>query len=336
MALTAAGPATRIVAVLGTGSIGTRHLGILRGLPQVQPLAVPVRANRRAELEQGEFATAATLEEAAREGASCCVIATDTGRHLADGLRALELGLHVLMEKPMAATAPEAEQLQRRAQQARRALMVGCVLRFSESLNTFREWLPAVGEVHTVRIECQSYLPEWCQERTYRDSYAARACEGGVLRDLIHEIDYAGWLFGYPARAQGLLRNLGRLGIASEEVAELWWQTPQAAAVSVSLDYLTRPARRALRACGAQGMLEWDGIAQTVTRTLVGAAVEVARANQPRDAMYAAEVKAFLQAVEGRWDPRAATAADGVRALAVCDAARRSSASRREELVVYP
>lgn len=335
MALASA-QATRCIAVLGTGSIGTRHLGVLRGLPQAQPLAVPVRAARRAELARAGFRIAEDVAQAARQGATGCIIATDTGRHLADGLRALALGLHVLMEKPMAATALEAVQLRRRAQETDRVFMVGCVLRFSESLNFFRQLLPTLGRVHAVRIECQSYLPEWHPGRAYRESYAARAAEGGVLRDLIHEVDYAGWLFGWPEAVQGWLCNLGRLGIEAEEVADLLWHTSEGAAVSVSLDYLTRPTRRGIRACGAEGTLEWNGLAQTVTHTPAGAEPQIRRTNQPRDAMYAAQAEAFLQAIEGRLDPRAATATDGVRALAVCDAARTASAQRRAVAVEYP
>ena len=49
-----------------------------------------------------------------------------------------------------------------------------------------------------VRVECQSWLPYWRPERDYRESYSARADEGGVLRDLVHELDYAIWAFGGP------------------------------------------------------------------------------------------------------------------------------------------
>ena len=38
------------IAVLGTGSIGTRHLNVLQSLPEVRVLAIPVRSERRANL----------------------------------------------------------------------------------------------------------------------------------------------------------------------------------------------------------------------------------------------------------------------------------------------
>jgi predicted dehydrogenase len=59
------------------------------------------------------------------------------------------------------------------------------------------------------------------------------------------------------------------------------------------------------------------------------------RAEQSKEQLFAAQAAAFLEACAGRIDPRLATAEDGVAALAVCDAARRSSETRREEPVEY-
>ena len=327
---------TLCVAVLGTGSIGMRHLTTLQRMVGVRPLAVPRRSERLHELTQAGFSTAKGLDDAVQQGARLCVIATETGQHLADGLAAIDRGLDVLVEKPMATNAREAVQLNRRAQEAGRTLVVGCVLRFSESLNACRELLPKVGRLHTVQIACQSYLPEWRPARPYRESYSARADQGGVLRDLIHELDYAGWLFGWPKALQAHVRNLGRLGIEADEAADLLWQTPEGAAVSVNLDYLTRPPRRIVRALGEFGTLEWDGIAGTVTLALAGAPVHMTKCAQSRDGMYAAQAQAVVHTVLGRRDPRTATAEDGVRALAVCDAARLASERRHEMKVEYP
>ena len=196
--------ATR-VAVLGTGSIGSRHLDVLNGAEGFSTIAVPLRCSRAGELNELGQETAASLAEAAANGATSCVIASETGRHLEDGILALDCGLDLLVEKPLAPTALESSKLLEHAKSTGRNLYVGCVMRFSESLRTFRDHLPEVGQLHSVRIECQSYLPDWRPQRSYLESYAARANEGGVLLDLIHEIDYAGWIFGWPQSVQAKL-----------------------------------------------------------------------------------------------------------------------------------
>ena len=123
----------------------------------------------------------------------------------------------------------------------------------------FREWVKQIGRVHSVRIECQSFLPDWRPDRPYRQSYSARAEEGGVLRDLIHEIDYAAWIFGWPTACSGLRPEPGPTRYRSDEMAELLWTTTAGTVISVGLDYLSRMPHQ--HACQRKhGTLEWDGI----------------------------------------------------------------------------
>src|SRR3990172_5446443 len=243
---------------MGTGSVGMRHLRALTKILAVCPIAVPRREERSQEMEKAGFVVARDIGLAVEMGAKFCIVATDTGRHVEDSIAALECGLDVLVEKPLAPDAKQARVLNDRASQASRKLFVGCVMRFSESLNQFRKLLARIGQLHSVRVECQSYLPDWRPQRPYRDSYSARQVEGGVLLDLVHEVDYAGWLFGWPNAVQARLSNLGRLNIGNCEMAELSWQTPKGCLVSIALDYLTRPPHRSMRAFGEKGNIAWD------------------------------------------------------------------------------
>lgn len=312
----------RTIAVLGMGSAGRRHLAALSGLAGIRALATPAR------LANG-------LKDAVTRGAGSCVIASDTRRHVPDALAALALGLDALVEKPLAPDARSASKLLKASARARRRIYVGCVLRFSASLARLRRELPRIGAVHAVTVECRSYLPDWRPDRPYRDTYSARPGEGGVLLDLIHEIDYVCWLFGWPKAVEGRLRNLGRLGIRVEEAAELRWETSAGCAISLSLDYLTRTPRRRLVAFGSLGTLEWDALKGTVTASFPGRKTRVSRDPETRDRLFRAQARAFLARRSAR-DPRLATAEEGVRALSVCDAARRSSRSGRREAVRSP
>lgn len=326
----------KYVAVMGTGSAGMKHLAALTQLEGVRPIAIPQRQERRKQLEELGYLTAADLGQAVQAGATHCVVATDTGRHTKDCSTALDSGFHVLCEKPLAATAFQANELCCRALKAGRNLSVGCVLRFAESLNAFRQQLPNAGSLHSVRIEYQSYLPDWRPNRPYRQSYSARPNEGGVLLDLIHEIDYAGWLFGWPDSLQARLSNLGRLDIRVCELAELNWQTSKGCMVSIALDYLTRPPHRSIRAFGEQGSISWDWYSGKVELNKAGGSSQEWRLPQPVEDIFLAQAQAFVETGSGTDDPRIATGSEGTRALAVCDAARRSSEQKREEMVAYP
>lgn len=324
-----------ICVVMGTGSIGQRHLAVLQSDGNVQAVAFPIRSQRCSELKAAGFQVTQNWEEAARLGATCAIIATDTSRHKDDVQSALKAGCNVLVEKPMAVDAASAHDCLQLAQSVGRGIWVGCCLRFQEALNIFREQLAQLGKIHSVRIECQSYLPDWRTDRSYRDSYSARPDEGGVLRDLIHEIDYAGWLFGWPDALQAKVNSTRQLGIDSEDTADILWETESGTVISIRLDYLSRPDRRGMLACGEHGNLEWDGIAGTVKLELAGKPAKTRKSSQTRNEMILAQDMAFINVSGGQYDPRLVTGADGARALAICDAVREASRLRREVKVNY-
>lgn len=322
---------SRVIAVMGTGSIGMRHLRTLRTLG-ASPLAIPVRQARRAELETGGWATAADLTEAAALGARGVIVATDTIRHFGDTMAALGSGLPVLCEKPMAETSIQAQKLADCSSSTGVPLFVGCCLRFDRGLQRFRERLPEVGDIHSVRAECRSYLPDWRPARDYRHTYAAAAPRHGLLLDLIHEIDHTTWCFGLPAAVSGVLGPTKTLKIAAAETAEAFWQT-SGVLVSVGLDYVTRQAVRYIRASGTSGELAYDFIARRVTFAGPDGSRRDESISGSRDDMYTEQMSAFLGVVEGADSLPMATARDGADALRVCEAWARSADAGRMEPV---
>jgi predicted dehydrogenase len=151
----------------------------------------------------------------------------------------------------------------------------------------------------------------------------------------VHEIDYAGWLFGWPSSLQGKLRNLGVLGIQAEESANLTWETETGCHLSIGLDYLSRPAIRGIVARGGRGTLRWDGITGDALLSTNSKAPKEIGSTQTMRQMYSAQAQAFASACRGDSDGPLATGEDGARALAVCDAARIASRDRKETAVNY-
>jgi predicted dehydrogenase len=129
-----------------------------------------------------------------------------------------------------------------------------------------------------------------------------------------------------PETVSATLSSTGRLGIEAEEAADLTWEAPGGATVSLRLDYLTRPSRRTMRASGELGTIELDLIRHRIVVELAGEAPRTLDVEQSRDAMMKDQTSAFLAAVSGGDAGELATLDDGARALAICDAARLSSA----------
>lgn len=325
--------ATDVVVVRGTGSIGKRHLRAFAALPDVAAIASPVRAVRVAELSAEGFHAVANLRDAG--AVTAAVVATDTARHLGDATELLALG-HLLVEKPVAPSTAGLKELAARAREQGRQVWVAFCFRFDPSLRRFAERLPEIGTVDSARIECQSYLPGWRPSDDHRRSYSARADEGGVLRDLSHEIDYATMLYGRPRSVFAMLTRTGRLEIASEEGADLTWKVEGGPVVSLRLDYLSRIPRRRMRATGVNGEIEWDALAQRVTVRIAEAEESSEHLPCERDEMFQRQAAAFIAACRGDRSAPLATLEEGSFVAALTDAAHRSAASGRAEQIEMP
>lgn len=321
------------VAVRGSGSISLQHAAALKKIG-CRPVVVPVRPERLDTVRSMGYKTASTLKEARLTGALGAIIGTDTKRHPDDALEALDLGFDLLIEKPFGVSHKALDSL---LQQWRNSDCLGFIsypLRFDSGLLRFRELSSKIGPIHRVRIVCHSYLPDWRPNRDYHNSYSARKDEGGVLRDLIHEVDYAGWCFGWPQKLFAVLMNSGRLGIEAEESADLWWSL-NGCILSIHLDYLTRPSERSLTAMGSQGTLKWDIMGQKVEFWTGNNQTLKENYSCTKDDRLMKEDAAFVQAIAKRCDATGLLPnfEEGARSVAVCDAARISSISGKAVLV---
>ena len=124
------------VAVVGVGSLGEHHARIYADLPGVELAGVldahPARAAEIAarhgvRVFQG-------LEDLPAAGVAAASVVVPTDRHRDVAGRLLELGVHLLVEKPIAATTREAEELVAIARARGRILQVGHVERFNPVL----------------------------------------------------------------------------------------------------------------------------------------------------------------------------------------------------------
>jgi len=149
--------------------------------------------------------------------------------------------------------------------------------------------------------------------------------QGGALRELIHEIDYAGWIFGWPQIIQGQITPATKIQIADEESAKFLWQNPKTKIV-IELDLVSNPTTRMALAKYEQNSI----IANLVENQILeenNLKVNTIEFAEPRDAMYTRQLEAFIRATQGENSAPLATAEEGLKALRVIKAVRLSSAT---------
>lgn len=240
--------------VIGAGSIGTRHARILAELG----LDVAV-VSARTDLDPPAHPTVAAALAAHDPG--YVVIATETARHTTAvrELAGAGFGGTVLIEKPLAVTAGDL------AEVPFRALRVGYNLRFHPVTLRLAELL-AEAEVVAVDAYAGQHLSTWRPGRDLAAQYSARAGEGGgVLRDLSHELDYLGLLFGHWTRVVALGGRLADVTVDSDDAWGMLAAFERAPIVTLQLNYLAQPPRRRLVVTTPTGLVEADFIAGEIT-----------------------------------------------------------------------
>lgn len=146
------------------------------------------------------------------------VIATANDSHVPLASRAIDAGLDVVVDKPLAPTSAEARELVGRAESAGVALTVFQNRRWDSDFLTLRGLIEAgeLGEIHRFESRFERWRPE-SDATAWRES-SSRAEGGGLLLDLgTHLADQALELFGPAVEVHGELDHR-RGGRADDDV----------------------------------------------------------------------------------------------------------------------
>jgi predicted dehydrogenase len=138
------------VAVVGAGYWGPNLIRNFLGCADTQLLAVCDRSETRLAQALGRFPGVEPVAEfdelLARDDIDAVAIATPVNTHAPMGLAALRAGKHVLLEKPLAASVHEAEQLVNAAKEAGRVLMVDHTFIYSGPVQRIKQLIDS-GEI---------------------------------------------------------------------------------------------------------------------------------------------------------------------------------------------
>lgn len=317
--------------VVGAGSIGRRHLRNLAARGERDLVAVR-RAGDALGPELPGVRIAASVAEAAGDAAGAAIVCTPTSLHVDGALEALRAGCHVLVEKPLADGLARYDELQDAARAAGTVVGVAHCFRFHALLRGVRDALAAgrIGRPLAAAVWCGQHLADWRPGRDHRETYSARRSEGGgVLLDLVHELDYADWLLGPIRAVSAEVRHSGTLGIDAEDTADLILGFESGATASCHLDYLARPPVRGGWILGDRGSIRWDLIGGTGERSDGMRSEPLAvPGGWEREDMYRDELAVFADAIAGRGEFPVGLEA-GARAVRIALAARESSATGR-------
>jgi len=299
------------VGVVGVGALGRHHARVYAALPGVELAGVADVDAARASDVAATHGTRGFEDFRRLLGRVDAVsVATPTSLHADIGEAFLSAGVHVLVEKPIAASLEDADRLIRAAETARRVLQVGHVERYNPAVQAVRERVarPRFFEAHRMGI------------------FAPRSLDVDVVLDLmIHDLDILRMLVGQPAigiQAVGIAILSRRIDIANARIAFADGCVANVTASRVSMEKI-----RKLRLFQRGEYISLDySLQQAAVFTLDPAALgrdglsPSAIAGHtlapPRVEPLHAELEAFVRAVRGA-GPVGCTGAEGREALGI-------------------
>lgn len=242
-------------AIVGLGMMGRHHARLLQSSPRVAFAgAVDPDGDRYGAVLDPALVLDSLDELLERGKPDFAIVAVPTDEHL-PVVRALAgAGVHVLVEKPLAGTVADAEEIIAACAAAGVRAAVGHVERFNPALVELRRRTEQgqVGDVILIGTERCGPFPD-------------RVRDVGVVKDLAtHDLDLVGWLGKSPIHLLAA-QTAHRTGRRHEDLLLANGRLRSGLPFSITVDWLTPTKIRRMRILGDRGML----VADTVTSDLV-------------------------------------------------------------------
>jgi UDP-N-acetylglucosamine 3-dehydrogenase len=309
-------------AVIGIGSMGRNHARVYREIPEAKLVGV-ADINEAAVRTVGEqFGVPGYTdfrELLAVEKPEAVTVAVPTALHEEVALAALKAGVHILVEKPIAATIDEGKRIIEAAHKYQRCLMVGHIVRFNPAVQALKQKLQA-GELGRIfQVFCRRAGP-----------FPARIRDVGVVVDLApHDVDLMRFLVGSdPLRVYA--ETSQRIHTEHEDLLFGLLRFPEGVTGALEINWLTPTKVREVLVLGERGMFRVDDLTQDLyfyenaqanaelwhgLKTLKGVSEgSMIRYSLARYEPLKAELQAFLKAAAGETSI-AVTGEDGLMAL---------------------
>ncbi len=210
-------------AIIGFGGLGKLHFSLrdqLRALADVELVALcdvePDAFTKHTDTNLGADQTSLELsayrlyhhaeELFDKEQLDFVITALPTYIHEQVAVMAMDRGIHVFSEKPMAITLGQCQNMLAAARANGVRLMVGHCIRFWPAYVLLKEWIDTGRYGKVVRADFMRFssTPRWSWQNWMMDEEKS----GAVILDLhIHDVDYVNWVFGLPVSVTSFATN---------------------------------------------------------------------------------------------------------------------------------
>lgn len=306
--------------IIGAGMIGRVHAQALKDLSQ--PFSVCDYNLSFAESLASDFGADKayqSYEEAVMEaGAPVAIICTPNHLHAAPAIFAMEHGMDVLCEKPMASSVEDARKIYEAQQKTGRILMVGYIVRCYPALSYLKDKLDEGAAGRIISARCILAAPETLDvaKTTYRKTYETG---GGIVYDYTHEIDYCRYLLGEPDSVAAYCGSHIKKDLTVDDSADMLFHIEGDVSLALHMDYIQWAGHgngRGIEIIGDKACIDCDF--KSVTLWPYEGEKETVSLPADWPAPFRTQISRMISIVNGEDIPYV-TAADGLRIIEIAD-----------------
>ena len=254
------------LAILGsTGAIGRTHINAISQLDSCELIGVHARRAEPLKSQANSLGVRAYLTLSDVLGDSdvdAVVIATPHPSHRDITLNAFEASKHVLVEKPMAVTPSEADDMIEGAKGSGMRLGVLFNNRFRPEALKMRDLINegVVGKIYRATMTSAMFRSQDYYDRLEWRGTWDREGGGALINQGIHAIDMFLWLTGMPQGVFGAIRTL-KHAIEVEDYASAILEYEEGVLGTINCDTVQAPNRQRIEIYGENGALimeDWN------------------------------------------------------------------------------
>lgn len=322
------------ILVVGTGSIGRRHIGVIKSTGEHEIVICDINeqsvkeAAEQYEIKEFYY----DYKEALKANIEAAIICTPNAHHADVSIDALALGCNVLVEKPLAHKVQDGKMMVEAAKGSGKVLMVGYILRVYPGLNNIKEILDKemIGKPVSATVHLSAFSTLVYGRSDYRQSYETG---GGIIYDYSHEIDYLRYLFGEPHRYACFKDLRVKKSITCDDIAEMILQFETGVLASVHMDYIQecddKKNGRHLKIICEKGIINYDFNGNLLVQNNDGTKWDI-NYKIVRDELFLMQFNNFIKACN-KEPVNFVKGEDGLAVLKICDNLYKSD---RENIIV--
>ena len=305
------------VGVIGVGAMGENHVRVYHKMEEANLIAVSdvsERALKKIEKKYGAKGYTEYVDLLQNPDIEVVSVCVPTTFHHAVVMEAIKHKKHILVEKPIAFTLNEAEEMISAAKEAGVILSTGHVERFNPAVQKAKELIDdgVIGDIVSAFAKRVGPLPP-------------RIKDVGVSIDLaIHDLDIMNYLFEENVTQVYGTMNSSFDDSEFEDHAEIMVSFENESTGIIEVNWLTPYKRRELELTGTAGIISVDYIKQSIEVYGKFAQDIQIKHEEPLQC----ELKSFLNTVVEEKEP-IITGEDGLKALKMVIAANKSSKAHR-------